>query len=306
MNHEASRCVLCGSDKFEPMYFTRDRHYGISGLYRIVRCTNCLLICLAPLLSDQELSVLYPEDYYAFQNHSRGWSCKEVVKVLLGLRIGTRDPRFDIPGRMLDLGCGTGWFLCDMRDQGWDVYGVEINRTAAEIGSREGKLEIFAGTLQEAAFPPNYFDYIRANHSFEHISSPNETLTEIYRILKPNGKLLLGVPNVSGLNAKIFGKYWWYLGAPVHPFSYSVRTLTQLLRKHAFDVVKINYNSDYSGILGSAQIWLNRSSDRKSTDGVLFNSTVLKIVCQWAAKCIDLFNLGDAVELIATKCGNSE
>jgi len=261
---------------------------------------------LNPMYSDAELSALYAGDYYAYQDSFSRSRWKEIVKSLLCFRIGTRDPQFESPGRILDLGCGTGWFLREMRDKGWDAYGVEINSAAAELGRTKAGLNILAGTLQQAGFPPDSFDYVRANHSFEHISCPGVTLDEIYRILRPRGKVLIGVPNVASLNAKVFGEYWWYLGAPVHPFTHSVETLSRLLRKHNFCIQKVTYNSDYAGILGSLQIWLNRQNGRVSTAGLAINNPVLKIVCHWTAKCIDFLKMGDAIEIIAVKSGESK
>jgi hypothetical protein len=87
----------------------------------------------------------------------------------------------------------------------------------------------------------------------------------------------------------------------VHPFTYSVETLSQLLKKHGFEIARVAYNSDYSGILGSSQIWLNRKNGRKSTEGALISNPILKIFSQWVAKCIDQLNLGDAIEITANK-----
>lgn len=302
MSFELESCPLCEKQQLRPIYSARDRHYGIPGRYRIVRCDDCSLVFLNPLLSDQELSSLYPVDYYAYQDrfeNEHRW--KEIIKKVLGVRVGTRDPKFSTPGTLLDLGCGSGWFLRKMREAGWDVHGVEINAAAAELGRRRAGLDIFGGTLQEANFPSEFFDYVRSNHSFEHISCPGPTLDEIHRILRPGGKVLIGVPNVSGLNARLFRQYWWYLGAPVHPFSYSVKTLCRLLEAHSFEIETITYNSDYSGILGSVQIWLNRANGRKSTEGLWFSNPLLKVFCHWVAKGIDLFRLGDAIEVVARK-----
>jgi SAM-dependent methyltransferase len=188
-----------------------------------------------------------------------------------------------------------------MRDQGWRVDGVEISQAAAEVGRNMANLNIFSGGLTDARFPSNHFDYIRANHSFEHMCDPNETLNEIYRILKPGGRLLIGVPNQESLNSAVFGPYWWYRGAPVHPFTYSPSTLSRFLVKHGFNVNRVNYNSDYSGILGSLQIWANRNNGRRSTEGFLINSAPLKVICHWLAKIIDRLRVGDAIEIIATK-----
>ncbi len=301
MSQELQACPLCVSTSFEQLYLTRDRHYGIAGTYRIVRCNSCSLMFLNPMYSDAELAKLYPDDYYAYQDRSMSTRWKELLKAALGYRISTKDPRFASPGTMLDLGCGSGWFLAAMRDRGWETYGVEINQAAAKLGQETHGLQIFSGSLQEARFPSDFFDYIRSNHSFEHISCPNETLKEICRILKPGGKVLIGVPNVEGLNARLFKQYWWYLGAPVHPFNYSVRTLSEMLAKHGFAIVAATYNSDYSGILGSSQIWRNRNNQMKSSEGWLINNPALRLTCHWAAKFLDLFHLGDAIEITATK-----
>lgn len=298
---ELSSCPLCEKTGFEPVYLAKDRHYGITGVFKIVRCKECSLMFLNPMYSDEELSAFYPADYYAYQNNFSRKRWKEIVKSLLRFRIGTQDPQFGAPGRMLDLGCGTGWFLSEMRDKGWDVYGVEINSAAAQLGRDQAGLKIHAGTLLQAAFPPNFFDYVRANHSFEHIASPSETLAEIHRIMRPGGRLLIGVPNVASLNARIFKQYWWYLGAPVHPFTYSVKTLSHFLQKFRFEIVKVTHNSDYSGILGSTQIWLNRENGRKSTEGASINNPILKVVSHWIAKGVDLFGAGDAIEIVAAK-----
>jgi SAM-dependent methyltransferase len=301
MSFALTRCPLCEGEHYEQIYEARDRHYGISGVYRLDRCVNCSLVFLNPMFSDEELSALYPADYYAYQDHFPRNTWKDLVKTILGCRTETVDPKFAVPGRMLDLGCGSGWFLCGMREKGWETYGVEISSAGAELGRKQAGLNIFGGTIQQAGFPSEFFDYIRSNHSFEHVSCPGETLREIYRVLRPQGKLLIGVPNIESLNARMFRHYWWYLGAPVHPFSYSVETLSKLLQKHNFSIEKINYNSDWSGILGSFQIFLNRDNGKKSTEGMFVNNPLLKIPCHWAAKLVDRFRLGDAIEITAAK-----
>lgn len=304
MSVELRNCPLCEGNRFEQVYLARDRHYGISGSYRIVRCSECWLMFLNPMYSSEELAPLYPADYYAYQDNliTDGW--KHFIKRMLRYGTGTQDPKFAKPGRMLDIGCGSGWFIHNMQDRGWEAYGVEINDVAAQMGRSKWGLKIFSGTLKQANFPAEHFDYIRSNHSFEHISDPNETLDEIRRILRPDGKLLIGVPNVAGFNARVFRQYWWYLGAPVHPFNYSARTLSALLGNHSFRVEKVTYNSDYGGIIGSAQIWLNRNTDRKSSEGLLINNVALRVVGNWAAKVTDVLCVGDAIEITAIKIAN--
>lgn len=301
MSVELERCPLCGAEEQEQVFFTRDRHYGIPGFFRIVRCKQCSLVFLNPMYCHHELAAFYPDDYYAYQDNFYLDAWKEKAKRILGLRLATRDPQFAMPGRVLDLGCGSGSFVLSMLQRGWDAYGVEISRAAAEVGRSKAGLNIFCGQLEDARFAPEFFDYIRSNHSFEHLSCPSQTLQEIYRILKPEGKLMIAVPNIDSINATVFGQYWWYLGAPLHPFLYSVDTLCGMLRRSRFAIENVQYNSDYSGILGSFQIWINRKNGRKSSEGRVITNPFLKVLSQWAAKMLDLCTLGDAIEVTARK-----
>lgn len=294
---------MCSSPLWEEMYTTRDRHYGIPGEFRVVRCLGCCLVFLNPMCSDEELAALYPASYYAYQDKFQTSAFKQGLKRALGLRIMTKDPRFAIPGRVLDIGCGSGWFLRTMQHRGWTAWGVEINEAAARVGRDLAGLNIFCGRLEQAGFPSEYFDYVRSNHAFEHMCHPREQLQEIRRILKPGGKLMLGVPNVESWPAKWFGRYWWYLGAPVHPFSYSVRTLTALLQENDFAIENVAYNGDYFGIVGSCQIWLNRHNGKTSSEGWLVNNPLLRLCSQWLMNMIDWAGQGDCIEVTSSRVG---
>jgi len=293
-------CSLCGSTDLRGVFTARDPHYGISGEYRIVRCAACGLQFVNPMPSDEELASLYPSDYYAYREAPKASPWKLKAKRFLGYWRGTKEPRFERPGRFLDIGCGSGDFVARMGEQGWDSYGIEINERAAANGCLRG-LQISKGTIQDTKFDAEEFDYVRASHSFEHTARPHETLNEIYRVLKRDGSLLLAVPNVAGASARVFQKYWWHLCAPVHPFGYSVTTLSRMLHEHGFRVTRVIFNSDYVGVLGSVQIWLNRKNGKKSFEGTVFRNRPLRIVCGWIQRMCDLAKVGDMIEVHAQK-----
>jgi SAM-dependent methyltransferase len=297
-------CPLCGATHLRDLFTARDPHYGIPGEYRIVRCAACGLQFVNPMPSDEELASLYPNDYYAYRDAPKAGRWKLKAKKLLGYWQGTKEPAFDRPGRFLDIGCGSGDFVARMGEQGWDSHGVEINKQAALTGRTRG-LEIRAGTVQDASLATDHFDYIRASHSFEHLTRPHETLDVINRLLNPAGRLLLAVPNVDSFPARLFKRYWWHLCPPVHPLGYSVKTLSRLLEDHGFRVTRVVFNSDYVGLLGSLQICLNRHSGKRSFDGPLFRNHVLRVLCQWIQKVCDAMKIGDMIEIHAQKAQSS-
>lgn len=294
-------CTICNSKKIQHKYTTTDRHYNIKGEYEVWECKNCELHFINPMLTEEYLTSLYPTNYYAYQDVKKKSSIKSWIVKAIGFKIKTKDPSFNRVGKILDVGCGSGWILNEYKQKGWETYGVEVSKDAAELGNKEFNVNIFNGDLHKANFENNYFDFIRSNHSFEHIVNGREVLIEINRILKDDGKLHIGVPNINSFCGKLFKKYWWYLGAPVHTFNYTVKSLTMLLEQTGFNVQKVQYNSDYGGTLGSLQIYLNRKNGKISTQGWVFNNLALKFCFHLFAKFVDLVSVGDVIEITATK-----
>jgi SAM-dependent methyltransferase len=294
----AAACPVCGSLQSTPQFRARDPHYGNEGWWWERECAQCRSLFLDPMPAPSEIPGFYPEDdYYAYRPAGSRSRLKHAVMTILGCGSSTREPNFVRPGRVLDFGCGAGDFLALERDRGWECCGVEVNERAIAAAQARG-LEVRRST---AEYPSNSFDYVRANHSLEHVLDPAAQLREMYRALKPGGTLFIGVPTRDGLPARIFGRYWWYLGAPVHPVTFSTAALTDLARAIGFRPVRIATNSDYGSIAGSLQIFLNRHSRRISSDGFLFRFKPALLVGHWAARLLDIAGLGDKLELVALK-----
>jgi len=293
-------CVVCQSSNATLSFRTRDRHYGIQGEFNIVRCTGCGLVHLDPVPTSDELAGFYAQDCYAYQPMKEDGRLKALSKKMLRTKIETHNPPYLRPDNFLDIGRGSGEYLHKMQAKGWDVMGVEPSIFGAEEGRQSG-LEIFHGVLHEAKFASGSFDYVRSNHSFEHVPNPVEVLDEIYRILKPGGKLFIGVPNIVSIPYRIFGKYWWYLGAPVHTYSYTVSTISTLMRRSGFVIETAYFNSNFASLLGSLQIYANRNNGRKSTEGRLFKNPALRLAADLMTRAIDLIGRDDAIEVIAQK-----
>jgi SAM-dependent methyltransferase len=247
--------------------------------------------------SVQDLGQLYPKTYYSYQPPSLPSGPSAVLKKLLRMKKSTAVPRFAAPGVMLDVGCGAGHYLLEMKQQGWQVYGSELSEDAAAAGRSAG-LDIRGGELTDAKFKEGMFDFVRLNHSFEHIPDPAVVLREIRRILKPEGRLFIGVPNIDGLMARIFSVYWWYFGVPVHTYNYNPANLAKLLERHGFVVERLRYYSDYASFLGSLQIYLNRDKRPGVSTGPLLGSSLLKLPAQYLCRFLDMVRLGDCIEVI--------
>lgn len=298
------KCPCCGSLDLSSFIKTTDKHYGVIGEFTTSQCNDCRLVFMNPMPDNNELSEFYPkESYYSFKMdiEKENNTLKEKILELLCVNFPLHEPKFNSSGVLLDVGCGNGYRLLPYKNKGWSVHGVEPDVNAAQIGNLNG-LNIHCGTLNTAGYEENQFDYIFSNHSFEHINNPNEFLEECYRVLKDNGKLFIGVPNIDGTIAKLAKECWFYFGLPVHTFNYSSSTLRQILEKHKFKVENLYYNSSWVGILGTLQIVFNKYILKKSSsDGFLLKFKPLKIMMGFLAKLLNSLQKGDCIEIIVSK-----
>lgn len=301
---EVERCEICNGTNFKEHVRARDPHYGNEGEFAFFRCEDCSLLFLNPKPTQAYLDTAYPDQYYSYRAPSLRSPAKRAVRAVIDkirpfllLRLQrTKDPVFSKPGTMLDIGCGAGQFLYEMKAKGWDVKGVEISPHAAEVGRNAG-LDIFGGSLLDAKLPTQKFDYIRSNQSFEHVANPRQVLAEIRRIIKPDGKLLIAVPNADSWAARIFGPYWYNLGPPVHVFGYTVSSLSKIAAQEGFTVDRAICNSWSIGITGSLQIFANRNSGLPSSEGRIVGGLPLRLPAHWLTTISDWCGRGDSIEV---------
>lgn len=139
---------------------------------------------------------------------------------------------------VLDVGCATGTLLAYLRDRQWHVTGVEIS-PASEYAQKKRNLDVRNLPLEENNFPDKTFDVILASHLIEHLNNPFSFLSEAHRILKDNGYIFITTPNISGLQARLYGDRW-RSAIFDHLYLFSVRTLTAMLKKTGFKVEKVS------------------------------------------------------------------
>jgi len=134
-------------------------------------------------------------------------------------------------GKILDIGCSYGVLLQILREKGGDVYGVETNLRFVKI-CREKGLNVIYGTLKDAKYPNSFFDIIILSQVIEHVPSPTEILKEVWRILRPGGRVFIYCPNADSYLRKIFGKYWHGWHIPFHFYAFTEVNLPPLSRQN--------------------------------------------------------------------------
>jgi len=227
------------------------------------RCSGCNLLYQNPQPVQSELIERYDDEYFEYEIENQGsflqlnlLGLKDVGffdKIQQELFVGEMSPRF------LDVGCATGRLLKYLQQRGWQEQGVEVCEPAAEYGRRVRGVSIFSGTLEDAYLPTAGFEIVHASHVIEHLQSPGDFVMEAYRLLKPEGHLILVTPNSDGFQAKLMRSHWRSAIAD-HMVLFSRRTLTLLLEKHGFYVEQ---SATWGGIpQGMAPTVIKKSADR--------------------------------------------
>ena len=121
-----------------------------------------------------------------------------------------------------------GGFLARMSRLGWLAHGVEPDSNAAELAARLPGVTVYRCTLEDAGLPSNHFDAITLNHVIEHLDTPDRTLREIARVLKPGGTVVVTTPNIAGRGHRRFRSNWYHLDLPRHAVMFSPQSLQSL------------------------------------------------------------------------------
>ncbi len=261
---ETVRCNYCGSPDSTRLYKIPDLYLNRMDIcYTLVKCNHCGLIYQNPRPEPEEINAAYPATYESFAQHQNSaWLHSKVMNYGIEKRCNIVNSAKRDKGRILDIGCSTGLFLRSMQSKyAWESYGVEINEFAANIAKNQYQLNVYVGNLEQASYPPQYFDAVTLWDVLEHLPDPTSTLHEVRRIIKPNGALVIRVPNVDSWEAELFGPTWAGLDVPRHNFVFSQPSLLKLLSSSGFTNTKVESKfGNFAMFVISVRFWMNMKS----------------------------------------------
>ncbi|HOZ95306.1 MAG TPA: class I SAM-dependent methyltransferase [Niabella sp.] len=256
-NIHYSHCPVCGSENVHPVFNVQD--YTVSQQeFQIQHCDNCTLRFTQDVPDINAIGQYYKsEDYISHTNTSKGLintlyqkvrirTMKQkagIIKKYTGLQVGS----------LLDIGCGTGTFLHTMKQQNWQVMGLEPDADARKVCRVTYEIEA-APSDNLFSLAPHSFDAITMWHVLEHIHPLQEYMAQINLLLKPGGKLIVAVPNYSSKDANVYGKFWAGYDVPRHLYHFSPKAMQTLLHQHTLRLVKMLpmwFDSFYVDMLSS-------------------------------------------------------
>lgn len=231
-----SECPVCNSTNISKL-LTDHREIDIS------ECSKCQFQFMNPQYSDKYLDKFYSE-YFTDEVNDDSW--KEATFYRHNFYLSLVENHCS-KGKILDVGCGNGHLLRAAISRGWRTVGYDVDEKTTQAVSRELGIDVQSGDFFSIDYENEEFDVVSMHQVLEHLKQPNEYLTKINSIIKKDGCLFIGIPNIKslanrfksflekrGLRKRNIGKYY---DSDHHVLYFEPQTLIRLLENHGFKVV---------------------------------------------------------------------
>lgn len=244
---EHTNCNLCNSNDAALLYpstlpQSTDRAHNVEALQcthpgygvhgPVVKCRHCGLVYINPRPNGDDVLDDYKDvvdELYVEEREGRVLTFRRHLRPLERI-VGPPDGK-----RLLDVGCHIGVFVDVAQQGGWDAWGVEPSRWAAEQAQAQG-LKVVNGTLATFGFEDASFDVITLWDVIEHLPDPKGELRQVYRLLEPGGVVVIHTIDIESLFARIMGRRWPWL-MEMHLYYFAPRTLRRMLEEIGFEVI---------------------------------------------------------------------
>jgi len=238
---EVTCCPVCGSKEIEKVFDSVD-HFSSGEVFPVCDCRACGFRFTGSFPSEEEIGKYYDSpDYISHSDSSQGLTNRLYHlfrKLMLRRKVSLVASSIkNRQARLLDIGCGTGYFLHAAKEHGFRVSGIEKNSSAREKAITLFGLEV----KDESGFfriAPSSFDLITLWHVLEHLEKLNESIAKIGEILTPDGTVVIALPNYRSFDAKYYKETWAAYDTPRHLWHFTPDTLEKLLSKHHMKVIR--------------------------------------------------------------------
>lgn len=274
-------CILCGGKELNPLPDYTEHH--------LVSCVSCSHVFSNAIPSPDELDAFYNSDYDRTTYFSPVTE-KRYNELLDGFE------KYRKTGKILDLGCGYGFFLETAKKRGWEVYGTEVSSEACQI-CRDKGIQMHCGKFEEAEFEEELFDVVVSFEVIEHLQNPVDIVNGIQRVLRKGGLCYITTPNFNAyLRYKLKGKYD-VIDYPNHLSYFTSKTLRKLFEEKQFKSLKtkttgISITRSRTSKGNSKQQYVSETSDDEMLRYRIEKRRVLRFAKQFMNFWLNLFGIG--------------
>jgi len=243
------RCLSCGSTRpAEFLLQCKDYYMGKAGSFDYYRCETCGLVQLHPVPADM---APYYEMYQVHKPKSR---FHELFRKWLMRRVYYNPSTLGRGLRILDFGCGDGWYLREMAREGHQATGFEPNPRHANWLTQSLGIPVFSEIERIESEKKEGFDLVTMHFVVEHLHNLRETFLLAWRLLKPGGRFYFIIPNIESIEARVFKRKWHGFDPPRHILFPTPSVIEKIAEEIGFDIQrKVVFGSpnDLAGTLST-------------------------------------------------------
>jgi len=215
-------CLICNSCDLKDLADYAKAH--------LCQCKSCGCVFSKKIPSKNDL-----------EEHYQGYGRKDYLSPITIKRyhelLDLFEP-FRKTNKLIDIGCGIGYFLEVAKRRGWEVYGVEITDEAVQICSNKG-IHTKKGLLDPKNYQPGMFDIVTSFEVIEHMNNPKTELNNFNAILREGGLVYITTPNFNSLLRYRLKAAYNVIIYPEHLHGYTTKTLKKLFHYSGFNTLKI-------------------------------------------------------------------
>lgn len=251
-----SKCPLCKSGLFLNALEVKD-HAVSKELFIVCKCTNCKVQFTNPRPQPDHIGRYYDfPEYYSHDDSAKNLTqliYQSIRKIAIKQKVALINSLVLEKGELLDYGCGTGEFLNQAKIEGWNVSGCEPNEKARKLASQKISKKI-SSELHDLD-SNQQFDVITLFHVLEHVHKLRKTVKSLLITLKPNGYLLIAIPNPESYDAKRYGDAWAGWDVPRHLYHFNTDAMKSFQEVFDLELVglkKMPFDSYYVSLLSES------------------------------------------------------
>jgi 2-polyprenyl-3-methyl-5-hydroxy-6-metoxy-1,4-benzoquinol methylase len=234
------------------IFFQKVKDYSVSKeIFELHHNPEYDILITFPKPSLEKLPSYYESDDYISHTDGKRSLFEKAYHFIKGIAlknklklINSKSPK----GKILDIGAGTGDFLVMAKNDGWQITGIEPSEKAKKIAINKGIT--FAENLSN--LDSHSFDVITMWHVLEHVPDLDNYITELKRLVKPSGVIIIAVPNFKSFDANYYGKYWAAYDVPRHIWHFSITAIDKLFAEKQMQLVEVipmKFDSFYVSLL---------------------------------------------------------
>lgn len=237
-NANPQQCPLCRSGDITAYNAIRD--YSVSGeTFQLWDCQGCGLRFTSPAPPPDRIGAYYQSEAYISHSDTRKGLINQIYHIARDYMLGRKRKmveRASSSRRLLDIGCGTGYFPGHLKSRGFEVEGVEVDEKARHHARERFGFVVHSPEVLEKGELDGPFGTITLWHVLEHLHDPHLYLGRAAALLPEGGILLIAVPNFTAFDAQWYGPHWAGYDVPRHLWHFRPDTLIALVKNHGFEL----------------------------------------------------------------------